>query len=132
MAEKEKLDQESKSMAESDEQKNRSEKRKRRRISPLGMRVLVRVRKEVNKTESGLYLPQGSREAMQESLVAEVLEVASAIDDDTREEANISGIPDGSLILIPRNAGTRVPWDDDLRIVETKEVLALIHELNLS
>lgn len=132
MAEKEKLDQESKSMAESDEQKNRSEKRKLRRISPLGMRVLVRVRKEVNKTESGLYLPQGSREAMQESLVAEVLEVASAIDDDTREEANISGIPDGSLILIPRNAGTRVPWDDDLRIVETKEVLALIHELNLS
>lgn len=103
-----------------------------RRINPLGMRVVVRIRKDANQTETGLYLPEGAKQAMEESLLAEVLEVASAIDEDTREEANISGIPNGALVLIPRDAGTKVPWDDELRIVETKEVLAIVHEVNLS
>ena len=109
-----------------------AELRKMRRVSPLGMRVLVRVRREANKTEAGLYLPQGVKESQQESLVAEVIEVASAVDDDTKEEANISGVPNGALVLISREAGVRLPWDDDLRLVETKEVLAIIHEVSVS
>ena len=96
------------------------------------MRILVRIRKDTNKTEAGLYLPDGAKDSMGESVIGEVLEVASAIDDDTKEEANISGIPDGALVLIPKKAGTKVPWDDDLRIVETKEVLAIITELALT
>ena len=102
--------------------------RRVRRLNPLGMRVVVRIRRDSNQTEAGLYLPEGAKEATDESLVGEVIEVASAVDVDTDEEANISGIPHGSLVLIPRKAGTKVPWDDDIRIVETKEVLALIHE----
>lgn len=102
-----------------------------RRINPLGFRVLVKIKKDNNKTEGGLYLPEGAKESMQESLVAEVLEVASAHDEHTDEETNISGIPKGALILIPKHAGTRVPWDQELRIVDTKDVLAVVHEISM-
>ena len=102
-----------------------------RRLNPLGMRVVVRVRKESNQTEAGLYLPEGSRDSMDESLLGEVIEVASAMDEDTSEEANVSGVPLGATVLIPKKAGTRVPWDDDLRVVETKEILAIVQEIEV-
>lgn len=103
-----------------------------KKISPLGMRVVVKIRNESDQTDAGLYLPEGSKQAMQDSIVGEILEVASAIDSDTDEEANISGIPEGATVLIAKNAGIRIPWDDDLRIVETKEVLAIINEVGLN
>lgn len=101
-------------------------------MHPLGLRVLVRIQKDLNVTDSGLYLPEGAKEAMQESIVAEVIEVASAVDSDTSEETNVSGIPNGSTVLIPKNAGVRVPWDEELRIVETREILALVNEISLT
>ena len=103
-----------------------------RHVSPLGMRVLVKIPKEQNVTEGGLYLPEGAKEKMNESIIAEVIEVASALDDKTQEETNISGIPLGELILIPRHAGIRVPWDESLRIIETKEVLATIEKIDIT
>ena len=101
-------------------------------VNPLGMRVLVRIVKMHNVTEGGLYLPEGAKEAADESVLAEVIEVASALDDQTHEETNISGVPLGSIVLIPRRSGVRVPWDDGLRIVETKEVLAIVEKVNVT
>jgi chaperonin GroES len=109
-----------------------NESKRVRKISPLGFRVLVSIQKDSNQTEGGLYLPEGAKQNMQESLLAEVLEVASAIDDSTDEETNVSGIPLGALVLIPKNAGTKIPWDDTLRIVETKEVLAIVNEISVT
>ncbi len=103
-----------------------------RSINPLGMRVVVRIAPDTNVTEGGLYLPEGAKQNMQESLLCEVVEVASAIDSETEEETNISGIPSGSMVLIPKKAGITVPWDDQLRIVDTKEVLAIVVENHLS
>ncbi|MCB0344058.1 MAG: co-chaperone GroES [Bdellovibrionales bacterium] len=103
-----------------------------RKISPLGMRVLVKIRKDDDTTDSGLYLPEGSREHQEESFLGEVLEVAIALDDETDEEANISGVPLGALVLIPKEIGVRVPWDDSLRIVETSEILAIVYEVSVS
>lgn len=102
-----------------------------RRLNPLGMRVVVRIVKEANVSDGGLYLPEGARQAMTESILAEVVEVASAVDEDTHEETNVSGIPLGASVLIPKDAGVKVPWDDALRIVETKEILALVDEMNI-
>ena len=96
------------------------------------MRVLVRILEAENQSPGGLYLPEGAKEAMQESLLVEVLEVASAVDDDTDEETNISGIPEGATVLIAKEVGIRVPWDDALRIVDTKDVLAIVEEISLS
>lgn len=104
-----------------------------RSINPLGMRVLVRIKKTDNVSDGGLYLPEGAKEQGQESLLGEVVEVASAHEnDDDDVGTNVSGIPLGATVLIPRHAGTRVPWDDRLRIVETKEVLAMVEEVNLT
>jgi|688.fasta_scaffold1859515_1 co-chaperonin GroES (HSP10) len=102
-----------------------------RRINPLGMRVVVRLLKDSNMTEGGLYLPEGAKQSMAESLLAEVVEVASAHDSHTDEETNVSGIPLGARVLILKTAGVKVPWDEDMRIVETKEVLATIDEIAL-
>lgn len=95
------------------------------------MRVLVRVLKEEEVSESGLYLPPGAKERMQEALFGEVVEVARAEPKDSDEGlgVNVSGIPHGAKVLFPKSAGTRVPWDEDLRILETKEVLATVEEI---
>jgi co-chaperonin GroES (HSP10) len=103
-----------------------------RRINPLGYRVVVKIRKDSNMTDTGLYLPEGAKQNMQDSVVAEVIEVASAVDDDTHEEANVSGIPLGAVVLIPKESGVKVPWDEELRIVETKHILAIIEEVRLT
>lgn len=108
-----------------------SESKRIRKINPLGMRVVVELRKD-DRTEGGLYLPEGAKQNSQESWLCQVIEVASAVDQDSDEETNVSGIPLGAMVLIPKNAGVRVPWDDLLRIVETKEVLAIVHEITLS
>lgn len=102
-----------------------------RKVSPLGFRVLVQIQKDSDVTDGGLYLPEGSKQTMIDSVLAKVMEVACAIDEDTDQETNVSGIPHGALVLIPKNAGVKVPWDDDLRIVETKDVLAIINEISV-
>lgn len=106
--------------------------RKVKSVNPLGMRVLVKLSKEDNQTDAGLFLPEGAKEDHAESVLAEVIEVASAFDEDTDEEANISGIPFGATILIGKHVGVKVPWDDQLRVVETADVLAIIEEHDLS
>jgi chaperonin GroES len=103
-----------------------------RHIQPLGLRVLVRVLKEPDVAESGLYLPAGAKEKMQESLYGEVIEVARAEAKNPSEEGlgvNVSGVPLGARVLFPKDAGIKIPWDDELRLLETKEVLAMIDEI---
>lgn len=102
-----------------------------RKIFPLGMRVLVRLIKDKDTSDGGLYLPEGAKQLSAESLLAEVIEVASAVDENSEEETNVSGIPLGALVLIPKDAGLRVPWDDNLRIVETKNILATVNEISI-
>jgi co-chaperonin GroES (HSP10) len=99
---------------------------------PLGPRVLVRVLHEEDVADSGLYLPAGAKERLQESLYGEVVEVARAAPADPKEGfgANVAGVPHGARVLFGKNAGIRVPWDDDLRILETKEVLATVQEVS--
>ena len=101
-------------------------------INPLGMRILVRIPKAENMTDGGLYLPEGAKDSLAESLLVDVIEVASALDHDTEEETNVSGIPLGSQVLIPKKAGVSIPWDSALRIVDTKDVLAIVDRVSLS
>jgi len=103
-----------------------------RRINPLGFRVVVRIEPESDTTASGLYLPQGSKDSMSESLLATVIEVASATDEDTHEETNVSGIPLGAMVLIRKESGVKVPWDEEARIIDTKEVLALVDVVKIT
>jgi co-chaperonin GroES (HSP10) len=96
------------------------------------MRVVVKIEKESDTTEAGLYLPEGSKDKMSEALLATVIEVASATDHDSDEETNISGIPLGAKVLIIKDGGVKIPWDETLRLVNTSEVLAIVDEFHIS
>lgn len=103
-----------------------------RHIMPLGPRVLVRVLQEEDRAESGLYLPAGAKERMQESLFGEVVEVARAEPVDPKQDGfgvNVAGVPHGARVLFAKSAGVKVPWDEQLRLLETKEVLATVEEI---
>ena len=103
-----------------------------RKIHPVGMRILVRLCKPEVNTSGGLYLPEGSKEEGKiDAILAEVLEVARAIDAETDEITNISGIPWGSFVLIPSNAGFAIPWDNNLRLVGSNDVLGTVEELDM-
>lgn len=113
-------------------------KRLVRHIQPVGPRVLVRVVKSSDIHESGLYLPAGAKDGLAEALYGEVVEVARASADtaDTEGDAdklgtNVSGVPFGSFVLFPKSSGVKVPWDEDLRLLPVREVLATVEEVPL-
>jgi chaperonin GroES len=105
-----------------------SKPKSHRLILPLGFRVLVKVLKDDERTDAGLYLPEGAKERHDEALYGEVIEVAR--DKPTTEEPaeNVSGVPNGSRILFKKDAGVRVPWDDRLRLLDVKDILATVEE----
>ena len=103
-------------------------KKTHRLILPLGMRVLVQVVRDEDRTDAGLYLPVGAKEASDDALYGKVIEVAR--DRPTTDEAteNVSGVPHGAHVLFRKDAGVRVPWDDRLRVIDVKDVLATVEE----
>ena len=113
-----------------------------RHVRPMGPRVLVRVIKAADRLESGLYLPEGAKEEASEALLAEVLEVARAMPDkivyydDDQDHAhdsfageNVSGIPINSKVLFEKSRGVTVPWDESLRLLHVRHILAIVDEI---
>lgn len=115
-----------------------------RHVQPVGPRILVRVVKGPDRAESGLFLPQGVKEDHAAALLGEVLEVARTMpkadnlddlddaddddDDDVRLDLgkNVSGIPLGANVLFEKERGVIVPWDESLRLLEVRHVLAIV------
>jgi co-chaperonin GroES (HSP10) len=111
-----------------------------RHVQPVGPRILVRIIKGPDRAESGLFLPQGVKEDHAAALLGEVLEVARTMpkaeslddDDDDDDELrvdlgkNVSGIPLGANVLFEKEKGVTVPWDETLRLLEVRHVLALV------
>ena len=104
--------------------------RKTRHIQPLGPRVLVRVIKDEDRHESGLFLPPGAKDNLAEAFYGEVVEVARATGSDDLG-VNVSGVPCGARVLFPKDEGVKVPWDDDLRVLEVGKILALVEEVSI-
>ena len=116
-----------------------------RHVQPLGPRVLVRVVKSTDRSEAGLFLPQGVKDDNAMALLGEVVEVARTMpkadalgdeteisddDDDDDERAdfgtNVSGVPLGANVLFEKERGVVVPWDETLRIIEVRFILAIV------
>jgi co-chaperonin GroES (HSP10) len=93
------------------------------------MRVLVQVLREQDRTDAGLYLPAGAKEAQDEALYGKVVEVARDRPNSDAVAENVSGVPHGAKILFRKDAGVRVPWDDRLRLLDVKDVLATVEEI---
>jgi co-chaperonin GroES (HSP10) len=106
-----------------------SDQKPHRLILPLGLRVLVQVITLEERTDAGLYLPAGAKEANDDALYGKVIEVAR--DRPTTDEAteNVSGVPHGANVLFRKEAGVRVPWDDRLRLIDVKDILATVEEV---
>ncbi|MDF1564429.1 MAG: co-chaperone GroES family protein [Deltaproteobacteria bacterium] len=103
-------------------------KKSHRLILPLGMRVLVKILHDEERTETGLYLPEGAKAKHEEAFYAEVIEVARDRATGDEPSENVSGIPHGAKVLFPKTKGVPVPWDDSLRLVDVKDVLATVEE----
>lgn len=121
-----------------------------RHVQPLGPRVLVRILKDPDRLESGLFLPEGAKENARQALLGEVVEVARTMpkvgfeydelehdphdyDDDDEEGVsfgeNVSGIPLGAKVLFGKHRGLSIPWDESLRIVDVRHLLAIVDEI---
>lgn len=116
-----------------------------RHVQPLGPRVLVRIIKDPDRLESGLFLPEGAKENTRQALLGEVVEVARTMpkvsyelddDDDDDDDAptgtlgeNVSGVPLGAKVLFAKTRGLTVPWDESLRIVDVRHLLAIVDEI---
>lgn len=120
-------------------------KRIARHVQPLGPRVLVRIVEAPSRLDSGLYLPANAKDATIDALLGEVLEVARTMpspdsmdfegdDDDELPRGslghNVSGIPLGARVLFGKERGVTIPWDETLRLVDTRHVLALVDEIS--
>jgi co-chaperonin GroES (HSP10) len=99
-----------------------------RLILPLGYRVLVQILPEDNRTDSGLYLPEGAKELHSEALYGQVIEVARDRPTTAEPAENVSGVPLGARVLFRKSAGVRVPWDERLRVIDVKDILATVEE----
>lgn len=101
-----------------------------RHVKPLGPRVLVRLESGDDRTNGGLFLPAGSKDALAGAAYGTVVEVARAEDDETEGFGrNVSGIPEGAKVLFPKDEGLPVPWDEGLRVIEVKYILATVDEI---
>ncbi len=106
-------------------------KKAHRLILPLGMRVLVQIVRDEDRTDAGLYLPQGAKEAQDDALYGKVIEVARDRPTTNDVAENVSGVPHGAHVLFRKEAGVRVPWDDKLRLIDVKDILATVEEVNV-
>ena len=119
-----------------------------RHVQPLGPRILVRVIKSPDRSETGLFLPQGVKDDKAAALLGEVVEVARTLpksdssldaletegrdrdedDDEPRADLgrNVSGVPLGAHVLFEKERGVAVPWDDNLRLLHVRYVLAIV------
>jgi co-chaperonin GroES (HSP10) len=87
--------------------------------------------KQEDRSSAGLYLPEGVKEEHDEALYGEVVEVARAETDANTPSLgeNVSGVPLGAFVLFPKKEGLRIPWDNDLRVLAVKDVVAVVEEV---
>ena len=107
--------------------------RRIRYIQPLGPRVLVKIIKLEERSAAGLYLPEGVKEEHDDAFYGEVVEVARAENNDEPSLGkNVSGVPMGAFVLFPKKEGLAVPWDESLRLLLVKDVVAVVEEIDAS
>lgn len=101
-----------------------------RHVQPLGPRVLVRLIPGEDRSAGGLFLPPGAKDALAQAAYGMVVEVARAPSTvEADRGANVSGIPEGAHVLFAKDQGLPVPWDESLRVLDVKDVVALVDEV---
>ncbi len=97
-----------------------------RHVMPLGPQVCVRIIPAEDRSSGGLFLPAGAKDAVAQAAYGEVVEVARAGEGFGE---NLSGVPEGSKVLFAKDRGLPVPWDEELRVLDVKDVVAIVDEI---
>jgi co-chaperonin GroES (HSP10) len=85
-------------------------------IKPLGERILVRLQpEEATRLQNGIYLPALATERMSDVHIGEVLAVGTG-----------KVVGKGALVIFPKDRGTRIPWDSNLRVLENEDAIAAV------
>lgn len=115
-------------------------------VQPLGPRVLARIHKDADRLDSGLFLPEGAKDDHAQAVLGQVVEVARTLPKHwklvgegqtsaelSNEEAlgtNVSGIPMDAMVLFEKDKGVKVPWDETLRLLEVRHILAIVEVID--
>ena len=92
-------------------------------LKPLGDRVVVKMTKAEETTESGIILSSGSKEKPQ---IAEVIEVGPGITHIPGKEVKMY-IKKGDKVIVSKYSGTEVKYEgEEYLIVKQDDVLAII------
>lgn len=92
-------------------------------IRPLGEKILVKRAEAVDKTATGIYLPEGAKEKPQE---AKVVAVGDGKLLDNGERASFQ-VKKGDTILLGKWGGTEIKIDDEeMLILSEDDILAIV------
>ena len=92
-------------------------------IKPLEDRIVIRQVDSEEKTASGLYIPDASKEKPQEG---EVLAVGPGRVDDNGNRVPVD-VKVGDHVIFSRYGGTEVKYDgEELQILSARDVLAIV------
>lgn len=92
-------------------------------LKPLGDRVIIELVEEVQKTASGIVLPDSAKEKPQEG---KVIAVGSGRVTDNGEKIALE-VAEGNSIIFSKFAGTEVKYEDkEYLILRESDILAII------
>jgi chaperonin GroES len=95
----------------------------KRKLKPLGNKIVVKKLEAKSQTESGLYLPSGSKEQPME---AEVIAVGPGALNEKNERQSMDVKP-GDVIVMGKYSGTEIKLDgEEFQILAENEVLAVV------
>ncbi|MDX2131462.1 MAG: co-chaperone GroES [Planctomycetota bacterium] len=93
-------------------------------IRPLGDKILVRRDEAQSKTESGIFLPESSKDRPKTGVIEAV--GTGSINTDTGERIPLT-VKKGDKVIFSSYAGTEVKLDgDELLIMSEEDILAVI------
>ncbi|MBL1216713.1 MAG: co-chaperone GroES [Planctomycetes bacterium] len=96
------------------------------KVRPLGDKILVKRDDKVEKTESGLYLPESAKDTPKTGTVESIGQ--GRLNKDTGEYSPFT-VKRGDRVLFSSYAGTEVKINDsELLIMSEEEILAVIED----
>ncbi|GAA0482765.1 co-chaperone GroES [Alkalibacterium sp. s-m-22] len=92
-------------------------------LKPLGNRVLLEVKKEEEKTASGLVLPDSAKEKPQSAVVVAVGD-GKLLDNGSRADVSVSV---GDQVIFEKYAGSEIKYEGtDYLVVKDTDIIAIV------
>lgn len=95
----------------------------KKKLRPLGNKLVIKKLEAKDKTEGGIYLPSGSQEKPLEGMV---LAIGPGTLNEKGERQKVD-LKEGDIVIYSKYAGTEIKVDnEDLLILSENEILAVV------